>query len=320
MKATPQIGFARRSNAVTPSDERSFGFTVVANRALRPPVSQSTSNSLISLLSPWHIAANLWRRRDLAWQFAQREIELRHRGSKLGAFWALVNPLSMMALYWFLFGVIFQTRFGVLPNESRFDCALAMFFGLTLFHLFSDTFAWAPLVIVSNPNFVKKVVFPLEILPVAKIGDAIYHLVVSLGLVLLGSIFGSAGLSLSVLWLPVIVLPLLLIALGLAWALSSLGVFLRDITQVTAFVSTAVLFASAVMFPPGRIEAMSPTAWRILKFNPLLQIVDLARDTVLWHLPMPWVRLGYVYAVGLIAVVLGHACFMRLRRSFAEVI
>ena len=115
---------------------------------------------------------------------------------------------------------------------------------------------------------------------------------------------------------PVILLPLLLLSLGVGWALAAIGVFLRDIGQVTGFIATALLFASAVMYPPDKI----PAGLDWLRFNPLLQIVDLARRTVLWHEPMPWATLGYVYGMGLIVFALGAALFSLLRRSFAEVI
>jgi lipopolysaccharide transport system permease protein len=276
--------------------------------------------SAIALLNPWRIFRDIWRHRELAWQFAVREIELRHRGSRLGAIWALVNPLSMLVLYWFIFGKIFGSKFGVLPGETEYDFVLAMFFGLAMFQVFSETLGWGPIVIASNPNFVKKVVFPLEVLPVAKVGDAAYHLCVSLGLVLVASLFGSTGISWGVLWLPVLVFPLLLIALGIAWALSAIGVFVRDITQLTPLIATALQFASAVMFAPAKIVNQAPQAWVFLRFNPLLQILDLGRRVILWHQPMPWPQLAYVYAFGVVTLVLGYACFMLLRRSFAEVI
>jgi lipopolysaccharide transport system permease protein len=272
------------------------------------------------MLSPWQIAAKLWRHRDLAWQFTLREIHIRHKGSRLGMIWALVNPLSMLALYWFVFGVIFGSNFGVLKHETELDFALALFLGLCLFHVFSETLGWAPSLIASNPNFVKKVVFPLEVLPVAKIGDTAFHLTVSLALILLGSAFGSSGLSWEILWLPVLVFPLLLLALGIAWTIAALGVFLRDIGQVTAFVSTAVMFASAVPYPASKIVEKAPTLWPYLRLNPLLQIIDLARHIVLWHEPVNWVKLGYVYVVAFIVLLAGHLCFLLFRRSFAEVI
>ena len=279
------------------------------------------------VLDPTRMVLGLWSRRELIWQFTHRNIELRHRGSRLGAFWALLNPLSMLALYFVVFGVIYEQRFNVLPNESVFDFSLALFLGLALFHAFSETLAWAPGVIVANPNFVKKVVFPLEVLPVAHMGATAFHLLVSLGLILLGSAFGTAGLSLSVLWLPILMLPLLLLSLGVAWALAAVGVFVRDIAQVIAFFSTALLFASAVMYPPAKIlsalQNQPPqvqAALELLLHNPLLQLIDLARRVVLWHQPMPFDALGRIYLVSFALFGLGAVLFSLLRKSFAEVI
>ncbi|MBI5689444.1 MAG: ABC transporter permease [Verrucomicrobia bacterium] len=279
------------------------------------------------VLDPTRMVLGLLSRRELIWQFTRRNIELRHRGSRLGAFWALLNPLSMLALYFIVFGVIYDQRFNVLPGETRFDFSLALFMGLALFHAFSETLAWAPGVIVTNPNFVKKVVFPLEALPVAHMGATAFHLLVSLGLVLLGAAFGTEGLTLSVLWLPVLILPLLLLSLGVAWGLSALGVFVRDIGQVTAFLSTALLFASAVMYPPAKIlEALNgkpplvQAALDLLLHNPLLQLIDLARRVVLWHQPMPVDVLVHLYVVGLVVFAAGAVLFALLRKSFAEVI
>ena len=262
------------------------------------------------------MVSGLWSRRDLIWQFTHRAIELRHRGSRLGAFWALLNPLSMLALYFFVFGYVYDTRFGRLPGETMFDFSLALFLGLSLFHVFTETLAAAPGIITANPNFVKKVVFPLEVLPVAQLGAATFHLGVSVGLVLFGSIFGTAQLSWSVLWLPVLLVPLLLLSMGTGWFLAAFGVFVRDVGQVTGFVSTALLFASAVMYPPTKI----PAGFELLRLNPLLQIVDLARRVVLWHEPMPWSNLVYVYACALTVFVGGAVFFALLRKSFAEVI
>lgn len=273
------------------------------------------------MLSPVHIGAKIWRHRDLLWQFTLREIHIRHKASRLGMVWALINPLSMLVLYWFVFGEIFGSRFRPLPiEETKLDFAIALFLGLSLFHVFSETLGWSPSLIASNPNFVKKVVFPLEMLPVAKIGDTAFHLAMSLGLIVVASGFSTEGLGLEVLWLPVLVLPLLMIALGMAWTVAAIGVFLRDISQVTAFVSTAVMFASAVPYSASQILTKAPEFWPFLRLNPILQVIDLTRHVVLWHDPMNWTKLGYVYAAGFAALLAGHLCFSVFRRSFAEVI
>ncbi len=272
------------------------------------------------IVDPWIMVTGLWGRRELIGEFTHRNIELRHRGSRLGAFWALINPLSMLALYFVIFGVIYDTRFNVLKGETAYDCLLAMFLGLSLFHSFSETLSWAPSLITSNPNYVKKVVFPLEVLPVAQLGAAAFHLAVSLALVLIGSLFGTAGVSWHVLWLPVLVLPLLMLSLGTAWLLAAVGVFVRDIGQLSAFAVTVLLFASAVMFPATLIFKQSPALWSVLRFNPVLQIVDLARHTVLWHEPLAVNKLIYVYAVATAVLLVGAAFFALLRKSFAEVV
>lgn len=281
-------------------------------------MSKTLATALI--IDPLQMVVGLWRRRELIGQFTRRNIELKHRGSRLGAFWALINPLSMLGLYYILFGVLYGTRFNVLKGETGFDVLLAMFLGLTLFHAFSETLSWAPTLITTNPNFVKKVVFPLEVLPVAQIGAATFHLAVSLSLVLVCSAFGTAKIAWDVLWLPALVLPLLMLSLGIAWLLAAAGVFLRDIGQLSAFAVTVLLFASAVMFPAAMIAEKSPELWVVLRLNPLLQIVDLARNVVLWHQPMPLQKLAYVYGCALIVFAGGAVFFALLRRSFAEAI
>jgi lipopolysaccharide transport system permease protein len=281
-------------------------------------MSRTLATALI--LDPWRMVTGLWKRRELIGQFTRRNIELKHRGSRLGAFWALINPLSMLVLYYVIFGVIYETKFNVLKGETGFDVLLAMFLGLSLFHAFSETLSWAPTLITTNPNFVKKVVFPLEVLPVAQIGAAAFHLAVSLVLILGGSVFGTAGLSWQVAWLPVLVLPLLLLSLGMAWLLAAAGVFLRDIGQLSAFAVTVLLFASAVMFPAKMIAERSEKLWVVLRLNPILQIVDLARQVVLWHQPMRFDTLAYVYGCAIVVFVGGAVFFALLRRSFAEAI
>lgn len=278
------------------------------------------------LVEPCRMVAGLWGRRDLIWQFTLRSIELRHRGSRLGALWALINPLSMLTLYFVIFGIIYDQRFHVLQDETKYDFLLAMFLGLSLFHAFSETLGWAPTLITSNPNFVKKVVFPLEVLPVAQIGAAVFHLSVSLGLVLFGALvssickIGATHISWHLLWLPVLIVPLMMLSLGIAWLLAAIGVFVRDIGQVTAFLVTVLLFASAIMFPVAQILEKAPQLWTILRFNPILQIVDLARHVVLWDQSMPFHKLAYVYACALVIFGVGAASFSLLRKSFAEVI
>lgn len=261
--------------------------------------------------------SDLWRHRELLWQFILRNVELRHKGSHLGLVWSLLNPLLMLGLYVLVFGYIFDGKFGVLPNETRVDYALGIFLGLTLFHFVSEVLGVSPSTIVGNPNFVKKVVFPLEILPAANVGGALIHLMISLGLVLLClGIFGI-GFSAGIFWLPVIMIPVILLTLGIAWFMSALGVFLRDIGQIMQFLTMALMFSSAVFYSTHKIPA---AAWQFMRFNPVLLAIELARDAALWQRPLNYHHLAYLYAAGLASCCFGHLAFRRMKPAFADVL
>lgn len=230
----------------------------------------------------------------------------------------MLNPVLMLGIYYVVFGVIFSGHFRDPQIENRADFAMAMFLGLTLYMLVADTLGTSPLLIVGNVNLVKKVVFPLEILPLAQAGGLWFNLAIGLVLALGGSALFGSGLSIAgLIWLPVILLPLLMLSAGLAWLFAALGVFFRDLAQAMPFIAQVVLYSSAVFYPTSRIP---PTIWAILKWNPFLQTVVLAREVVLWGMPVNLVRLGYTYAAGLAILLLGRWVFQKLRPAFADVI
>lgn len=259
---------------------------------------------------------SLWKHRELLWQFTLRNIELRHKGSHLGLIWSFLNPLLMLGLYVMVFGYIFAGSFKVVENETRVEYALGIFLSLTLFHFVTEILSVSPTLIVSNPNFVKKVVFPLEILPAASVAGAVFHLLISLALTLLGIVFFGPGLHLGLLWLPIILFPLVLLALGIGWLVSALGVFFRDIGQITTFVSLALMWASGVFFSAQKY----PEAWIWLRYNPLLLAISLARDAALWQRPLNLTHLSYVYACGAAICFLGHLAFRKTKSAFADVL
>jgi lipopolysaccharide transport system permease protein len=258
------------------------------------------------------------RKRDLWWQFTVRSVESRYKGSYLGILWAVANPVLMLSVYFVVFGIIFGGHFRSAGVESLKDFAMAMFLGLTLYQLLAETLGASPLLITGNANLVKKVVFPLEILPLAQAGGLWFNL--SIGLVLALGGWVAIGNSLSaqgLLLLPVILLPLLMLSAGLAWLLAALGVFFRDLAQAMPFVAQIIMYSSAVFYPVSRI---SPELWRFLKWNPFLQTVVLAREVVLWGLPVNVPALAYTYAAGVASLVIGRWAFLRLRPAFADVI
>jgi homopolymeric O-antigen transport system permease protein len=260
------------------------------------------------------------RKRDLWWQFAVRAVEARYRGSLLGILWSVLNPVLMLGIYYVVFGVIFSGHFRDPGVETRTDFAMTMFLGLTLYMLVADTLGTGPLLIVGNPNLVKKVVFPLEILPLATAGGLWFNLAIGLVLALGGAaIFGSGVSVAGLAWLPVILLPLLMLCAGLAWLFAALGVFFRDLAQAMPFIAQVILYSSAVFYPLSRISA-HPHAWAIMKWNPFLETVVLSREVVLWGMPVNLLRLGYTYGAGLAVLLFGRWVFEKLRPAFADVI
>jgi lipopolysaccharide transport system permease protein len=262
-------------------------------------------------------AGDLWANRQLLWQFSLRNVELRHRGTYLGVFWALLNPLLMMLLYVFVFGYIFKGRFNVESPETKIEYALGIFLGLNILHLFAEVVSIAPSCIISNPNFVKKVVFPLSILPAANVASALFHFVAALSLALIGVSTVGPGLTVQVFWLPLIVGPLALLLLGLSWFLATVGVYLRDLSQFVGFLTTVLMFASAVFYSADSIPA---NVWAVLRFNPLLLAVEMTRDVVLWHHAINKSHLCYLITAGVAAAAVGHRFFRKMAPTFADVV
>jgi len=163
-------------------------------------------------------------------------------------------------------------------------------------------------------------VFPLEILPASNVLGAVFHMLISLALLLLGIALFGPGLTLNAIWLPVILLPIVLLMLGVGWFFSALGVFFRDVGQLMQFLTMALMFSSAVFYPASRISAGSPIAWSILRFNPLLLAIELARDAALWDRPLNFNHLVYINVVGLGACYLGYLAFRRMKPAFADVL
>ena len=263
---------------------------------------------------------NLFKKRELLWQFLVRNIKSRHRGSILGALWLIMNPLLMLSLYVFAFGVVFGGRFTDSPSESTLDYALGVFLGLSVLSLVSGVIGSASGIIVAQPNFVKKVVFPLEILPAATVGALTYDMLIGFGLCILGIISFGNGIDTSALFGILIVIPAFLIALGLSWFLSALGVFIRDLSQLASFLGLALLYASGVFYSASKAQSTAPVIWEFLKWNPLLQIIDSLRQVLLWGGEPDWLMIAYCWIFGLGCLFCGAWFFNRLRPAFADVI
>jgi lipopolysaccharide transport system permease protein len=257
---------------------------------------------------------------DLLWQYTKRGVAARHKGSYLGSLWPVLTPLLMLGLYVVVFGLIFGGSFNVKPNETTLDYGLAIFVGLSLVQFVGEIMSGAPAAIVSAPNLVKKVVFPLSILPNSTVGIALFNYAISMALALLGIALLGDGLTWNALWILPLLIPITAFCAGLAFFLAALGVFLRDITQLTGFLHTVVLYASAVFYPVAAIQKESQLAWDILKFNPILQAAELFRKITVWGMPPTPKPILFLCAASFLTLGFGWLFFKKIQPTFADVL
>jgi lipopolysaccharide transport system permease protein len=266
---------------------------------------------------PIRVFTDLARSRYLIRQFLQRDISGRYRGTFFGLFWSFLSPLLMLAVYLFVFGFIFKSRFGVQKNESTFDFGLALFCGLNLFNLFSDVVLRSPTLVLQYPNFVKKVVFPLEILPVVATGTAIFHCLVAFLPLAIGLSISRHEVPFTVLYLFIFLVPLSLLTCGASWIFAATGVFFRDIQPVLTAAITILMFMSAIFFP---LQAV-PENWRgLIGINPMVHLIDSGRAAIVWGMTPDWLTYSLLVSGSLAVFLLGYFVFDRSKSAFADVI
>lgn len=245
-----------------------------------------------------------------------RDISGRYRGSIFGLLWSFFYPILMLVVYTFVFSVVFKAKWSS-DSSSKTEFALILFAGLILFNLFSECIGRAPNLIVGNVNYVKKVIFPIEILPVVAMGAALFHLLISL-LVWLIAYFVFFGIPyFTILQLPLVVLPLMLTVLGLSWLLASLGVYLRDVAQIVGVIVTVLMFMSPLFYP---VTALPENFQQWMMLNPLTFVVEQARDVMFWGKSIEWVAWSKQTAIAVVVAWLGFAWFQKTRKGFADVL
>ncbi len=278
--------------------------------ATNPHAAQPTS--LLALIR------SLWRNRQLILQMSKREVIGRYKGSAMGLAWSFFNPVLMLVVYTFVFSEIFQSRWGGIgADDSKTQFAVVLFVGMIVLNLFSEVINRAPILILSNVNYVKKVVFPVEILPVITMGAALFHSLISLGVLLAAFAVFNGYLQWTAVFIPLVLLPIIILTLGLAWLLASLGVFLRDVGQTIGIITTVLMFLSPVFYP---ITAVPERFRPIIMSNPLTFIIEQAREVLIWgHLPN-WMGLGIYTFAATVVVWIGFAWFQKTRKGFADVL
>ena len=268
-------------------------------------------------VSPAALLRSLWGNRDLIKQMTEREVVGRYKGSAMGLAWSFFNPIFLLVVYTFVFSVVFKSRWGVSGNESKTQFAVVLFAGMIIHALFSEVLTRAPGLIISNANYVKKVVFPIEILPVVALGAALFHSLISFGVLLLAFFVFNGYLNWTSIFVPLILLPFLILTMGFAWILASLGVYLRDVGQTVSIITMVLMFLAPVFYP---ITSLPPQLQFWIMANPLTFVIEQIRAVLIWgHMP-EWINLSIYTAVATFIALLGYAWFQKTRMGFADVL
>lgn len=275
-------------------------------------------NQSQSLFNPLNAFQKFWKYRDLIWELTKREIQQQYQGSYIGFVWTVIVPLMMLLIYTFVFSVVFQARWsGATENTPPQEFALILFAGLTPFNVFSAVVNRSPGLIINVPNYVKKVIFPLEILPIVVLGSALFTSLIYIALILIGNVIVYHSIPTTIIFLPLAYLPLVFLCLGLSWFVSSLGVFIRDIGQGVVVVVQVLFFMTPIFYPATSV----PESMHIfLSINPLTAIVDFFRSALLGNQPPNWLAWGQLSVATILFALLGYVWFMKTKKGFADVL
>jgi lipopolysaccharide transport system permease protein len=266
--------------------------------------------------SPFSVIQSLVVHRDLVFQFTRREVAGRYKGSVLGVFWSLVNPLLLLGVYTFVFGVVFKSRWRP-TSTDHFEFAVVMFVGLISHSLLAECINRAPNLIVNNTNLVKRVIFPLRALAWVTVGTALFHLAVASIILVCAVVLWQHTIPVTALLAPVILIPYMLAIVGAVWALMSLGVYLRDIGQLTGLLASILMFLAPVFYPISSVPARFQP---FIYLNPLTFIIEQLRDVIVWGRGPNWIGLLIYLVVGYLIAWIGLWCFERTRSGFADVL
>ncbi|WP_246842538.1 ABC transporter permease [Achromobacter sp. HZ01] len=269
----------------------------------------------------FHVARDMaFRHRQLIVQMIKREVLGRYRGSVFGLAWSFFNPLLLLVVYTFVFSVVFKARWGgagAAAPQSHGDFAVILFAGLIMNNLFVECINRAPGLILSNVSYVKKVVFPLETLAVIALGSALFHLLASLVVLIIAQLIFMGHVPWTVVYFPLILLPLMFLCLGLSWFLAGLGVYIRDMAQAVSLFTIVLTFISPIFYP---LSAIPERMQKYVKLNPITFVVEETRNAVIFGKPFNWTGWCIYTAVGVAVAVIGLIWFQKVRKGFADVL
>lgn len=266
--------------------------------------------------SPMAPLRMLVKHRSLIQELAKRDVLGRYRGASFGLLWSLISPFLLLCVYTFAFGTVMKNRWPQ-AAEGHTSFSIILFAGLIVHGFFAECLNKSPFLISGNPNFVKRVIFPLEILPAPMVLSALFHVVMNTLVFIALRLVMDGAFTWQVILLPVVMLPLVILTLGVSWFLASMGVYLRDISQVTGILAMAMLFLSSAMMPLNSV----PESYRwVFEINPLSFIIDQARNVMLWGVTPDWLGLLTYALASLVFAYVAYAWFMLTRKGFADVL
>lgn len=260
----------------------------------------------------------LTRHRQLIVQMIKREVLGRYRGSVLGLAWSFFNPLLLLIVYTFVFSVVFKAKWaGAAATQSHGDFAVILFAGLIMNNLFAECLNRAPSLVLSNVTYVKKVVFPLEVLVVVAFGSAIFHLLISLVVLFIAQLIFLGNIPWTIVYFPFVLIPLALFSLGISWFLAGLGVYIRDTVQAVSLVTIVLTFVSPIFYP---LSAIPERLQVYVKLNPMTYVVEETRNVLIFGKSPDWLAWAAYSVIGLLIFILGIAWFQKVRKGFADVL
>jgi len=255
--------------------------------------------------------------RQLIKEMIKREVVGRYKGSTFGLAWSFLNPILMLTIYTFVFSVIFKARWGDGGSDSKTEFAFLAFVGMIVLGFFTEALNRAPGLVVGNVNYVKKVVFPIELLPIISLGAALFHAVISLSALILAFLAINHYLNWTIIFIPLVFAPMVIFTLGITWMLASLGVFMRDVGQTISILTTVLMFMSPVFYP---VSALPPKFQTLMMLNPLTFIIEQGRTVLISGQTPSWYGLVLYTLIALLVMWLGYVWFQKTRKGFADVL
>ncbi|MEV5027349.1 ABC transporter permease [Paenibacillus sp. LPE1-1-1.1] len=258
----------------------------------------------------------LMKYNQLILEMTKRDVLARYKGSYLGILWSFVTPLLILTIYTFVFSVIFQSKWNI-EDTSHMSFGITLFAGMIIINIFTEVLIKSTSIIVSNPNYVTKVVFPLEIFPIVIFMSALIHACISFGILIIAQLLYTSTIHWTVLLIPIILIPLALFSIGIGWIFSSLGVFVRDLNYMMNIVAQILMFLSPVFYP---IEIVPVKFQSLYAANPLTGMITEFREVVLWGNMPNWLEWGKIFIISFVVFVVGYWIFRKCKGAFADVI